>query len=209
MQRESDHAANLQKQAATASAELENKKSQQRQALSQNQKAQQAAFDEVASLEAESKAMNERIRKLQAALAAQSGKGSTHGTISNWPVPGYYSISSSFGWRTHPITRKRSMHTGMDIVAPTGTAMRAAGAGVVLISGWGGAYGNMIVLDHGGGISTLYGHASRLNVKEGQSVTANQLIGAVGSTGWSTGPHLHFEVRIGGNPTDPAQYFRK
>lgn len=205
LQRQSDLAAELQKQATAAFSELEKKKSQQREALNQNKKAQQAAFDEVYRLEAESRAMTERIRKLQ---SAKSGKGSKHGTISNWPVPGYYSISSAFGWRTHPITRKRSMHTGMDIVAPTGTQLRAAGAGVVLISGWGGAYGNMVVIDHGGGISTLYGHASRLDVKEGQSIAANQLIGAVGSTGWSTGAHLHFEVRIGGNPTDPSQYFR-
>jgi murein DD-endopeptidase MepM/ murein hydrolase activator NlpD len=202
LERQRDLAVKLQTQAASASAELEKKKSQQSEALDQNQKAQQAAFDEVYRLEAESKAMTERIRKLQ---AAQSGKG--NGTISTWPVPGYYVISSPFGWRTHPITRKQSMHTGTDIVAPTGTQMRAAGAGVVVIAGWGGAYGNMIVIDHGGGISTLYGHGSRLDVREGQSIQANQVIGAVGSTGWSTGAHLHFEVREGGNPIDPLRFF--
>ena len=208
LQRQSDCAAELQAQAAAASAKLEQKKLQQREALSKNEKAQKAAFDDVYRLEAESKAMTEKIRQLQ---TAQSGKGSTsgssNGTISTWPVPSYYTISSPFGWRTHPINRNRSLHTGTDIPAPTGTQLRAAGAGVVLISGWNTAYGNMMVIDHGGGISTLYGHASRLDVKEGQSVKANQLIGAVGTTGWSTGPHLHFEVRVGGNPTDPLQYF--
>lgn len=208
LQRQSDRAAELKAQTAVASADLEKKKSQQSQALSQNQKAQKAAYDDVYRLEAESKAMTAKIRALQ---AAQSGKksssGSANGTISTWPTPGYYKISSAFGWRIHPITRKRSLHTGTDIPAPTGTKLRAAGDGVVLISGWNTAYGKMIVIDHGGGISTLYGHASRLDVKEGQSVKANQLIGAVGSTGWSTGPHLHFEVRVGGNATDPTRYF--
>lgn len=204
LQRKRDIAAELQNQALIASKELEKNKSQQREALEQSQKAQQAAFEEVYRLEAESKVMTERIRKLQ---AAQPGKVTGNGTVSTWPVPGYHEISSPFGWRIHPITHRRSMHTGTDIVAPTGTQIRSAQAGVVLIAGWNTAYGNMIVIDHGGGISTLYGHGSRLDVREGQSVKADQLIGAVGSTGWSTGAHLHFEVRVGGNPTDPLQYF--
>jgi len=201
-----DQAAEIKAQAASVSADLDKKKSEQRVALDQNLKAQKAAFDEVDRLEAESKALTEKIRKLQ---AAQSGKGTKagNGTVSTWPVPGYYSISSPFGWRTHPITKKRSMHTGTDVVAPTGTKLHAAGAGVVIMAGWNTAYGNMTIIDHGSGISTLYGHQSRLDVSEGQAVNANQVIGAVGSTGWSTGAHLHFEVRVGGNPTDPIQYF--
>lgn len=204
LQRKRDLAEKIQNEAVLASKELENKKSQQREALDQSKKAQQAAYEEVYRLEAESQAMTERIRKLQ---ASQSGKVTGNGSISTWPVPGYYEISSPFGWRTHPITRKQSMHTGTDIVAPTGTQIRAAESGVVLIAGWNTAYGNMIVIDHGGGISTLYGHGSRLDVSEGQSVKADQVIGAVGSTGWSTGAHLHFEVRVSGNPTDPLRYF--
>ncbi|MBC2722306.1 peptidoglycan DD-metalloendopeptidase family protein [Desulfosporosinus sp.] len=201
-----DQAAEIKAQAASVSADLDKKKSEQRVALDQNLKAQKAAFDEVDRLEVESKALTEKIRKLQ---AAQSGKGTKagNGTVSTWPVPGYYSISSPFGWRTHPITKKRSMHTGTDVVAPTGTKLHAAGAGVVIMAGWNTAYGNMTIIDHGSGISTLYGHQSRLDVSEGQAVNANQVIGAVGSTGWSTGAHLHFEVRVGGNPTDPIQYF--
>jgi len=200
-----DQAAEIEAQAAAVSMDLEKKKSQQRDALDQNLKDQKAAFDEVDRLEAESKALSEKIRKLQ---AAQAGKGkSGNGTISTWPVPGYYQISSPFGWRTHPITKKRSLHTGTDIVAPTGAKIHAAGAGVVIMAGWNTAYGNMTIIDHGSGISTLYGHQSRLDVSEGQAVDANQVIGAVGSTGWSTGAHLHFEVRVGGNTTDPLQYF--
>ncbi|MCO1601557.1 murein hydrolase activator EnvC family protein [Desulfosporosinus nitroreducens] len=206
LQAKRDQAAKLEKESALVTADLEKKKSLQSNALEQNQKAQQAAFDEIDRLEAESKALTEKIRKLQ---ATQAGKGSPsgNGTISTWPVPGYYEITSPFGWRTHPITKKRSMHTGTDVGAPTGTKLHAAGAGVVIMAGWNTAYGNMTIIDHGSGISTLYGHQSRLDVSEGQSVEANQVIGAVGSTGWSTGAHLHFEVRVGGNPTDPLQYF--
>jgi len=204
LQRKRDLAEKIKNEAVLASKELENKKFEQREALDQSEKAQQAAYEEVYRLEAESKAMTERIRKLQ---ASQSGKVTGNGSISTWPVPGYYQISSPFGWRTHPITRKQSMHTGTDIVAPTGTQIRAAESGVVLIAGWNTAYGNMMVIDHGGGISTLYGHGSRLDVSEGESVKADQVIGAVGSTGWSTGAHLHFEVRVSGNPTDPLRYF--
>ncbi|KJR47747.1 hypothetical protein UF75_1872 [Desulfosporosinus sp. I2] len=202
LQRQRDLAAELQNQAASASAELEKKKSQQREALDQNEKAQQAAFEDIDRLEAESKALTEKIRKLQ---AGQSGKG--NGAIPTWPLPDHYEISSPFGWRTHPITHKKSLHTGTDIVASTGTQIHAAGAGVVIMAGWNTAYGNMTIIDHGSGISTLYGHQSRLDVSEGDSVKADQVIGAVGSTGWSTGAHLHFEVRVSGNPTDPLQYF--
>ncbi len=202
-----DQAAEIQKQAFLISADLDHKKIQQRGAVDQSLKAQQAAFDEVERLEAESKALTEKIRKLQAAQSGNTTKGSSSGTVSTWPVPGYYQITSPFGWRTHPIRKKRSMHTGTDIAAPMGAKLHAAGAGVVIMAGWNTAYGNMTIIDHGGGISTLYGHQSRLDVSEGQSVEANQVIGAVGSTGWSTGAHLHFEVRVGGNPTDPLQYF--
>ena len=205
LQSKRDQAAQLQVQAASVSADLDKAKSQQRVALDQNQKAQQAAFENIERLESEANAWNDKIRKLQAAQAGRNG--GVNGTVSTWPVSGYYEISSPFGWRIHPITRKRSLHTGTDIVAPSGKKITAAGAGVVIMAGWNSAYGNMIIIDHGKGISTLYGHQSSLIVSEGQSVQANQEIGYVGSTGWSTGPHLHFEVREGGNPTDSLRYF--
>ena len=205
LQSRSDQAAQLQVQAASVSTDLDKKKSQQRVALDQNQKAQQAAFDDVDRLESEANALGDKIRSLQAAQATR--KGGVSGSVSTWPVPGFYEISDPFGWRIHPITHKHSLHTGTDIVAPTGTPIHAAGAGVVLVAGWNSAYGNMTIIDNGNGISTLYGHQSALLVTEGQSVQADQVIGKVGSTGWSTGSHLHFEVRVGGNPTDPMQYF--
>lgn len=205
LQSKRDQAARLQVQAASVKTDLDKSKSQQRVALDQNQKAQQAAFENIDRLESEANAIGDVIRKIQAAQATR--KGGVSGSITTWPVPGYYEISSSFGWRIHPITQKRSLHTGTDIGASSGTQITAAGAGVVIMAGWNTAYGNMTIIDHGKGISTLYGHQSALNVTEGQSVQANQLIGYVGSTGWSTGSHLHFEVREGGNPTDPLRYF--
>jgi murein DD-endopeptidase MepM/ murein hydrolase activator NlpD len=205
LQSKRNQAAQLQVQAVSASADLDKAKSLQRVALDQNQKAQQATFDDVDRLESEANALGDVIRKIQAVQATR--KGGVSGSITTWPVPGNYEISSPFGWRIHPITKKRSLHTGTDIVASSGTEITAAGAGVVIMAGWNTAYGNMTIIDHGKGISTLYGHQSSLIVTEGQSVQANQLIGYVGSTGWSTGSHLHFEVRVGGNPTDPLQYF--
>jgi len=213
LQSKRDQAAQLQDQAASVSADLDKAKSQQLLVLDQNKKAQQAAFTDVERLESEANALGDKIRTMQAAQAAQAARtGGTRGSISSgsistWPVPGHYEISSPFGWRVHPITGKRSLHTGMDIAAPSGAQINAVGAGVVIMAGWNTAYGNMTIIDHGKGLSTLYAHQSSINVTEGQSVQANQVIGYVGSTGLSTGAHLHFEVRVGGNPTDPLQYF--
>lgn len=206
LQSKRDQAAQLQKQAASDKANLDKVKSQQRVVLEQNKKAQQAAFESIERLESEANAWNDKIRELQSAQARRIG--GVNGSITTWPASGYYEISDPFGWRIHPITKKRSLHTGTDIVAPSGTQIHAVGDGVVIMAGWNTAYGNMTIIDHGKGISTLYAHLSVLNVTEGQLVEANQVIGKVGSTGWSTGPHLHFEVRVGGNPTDPLQYFR-
>ncbi|MDQ7093061.1 peptidoglycan DD-metalloendopeptidase family protein [Desulfosporosinus sp. PR] len=204
LQHRRDQAAQLQVQAAKAKADLDEKKVQQQAAMDQNQKALQASYEEVERLQSEANALNDKIRKLQ---AAQAGHNSGDGTISTWPLPGCYEITDPYGWRTHPITHQQSLHTGTDIAAPMGAAIHAAGDGVVIMAGWNEAYGNMVIIDHGNAISSLYGHQSKLNVTVGQAVKANQVIGYVGSTGWSTGPHLHFEVRVGGNPTDPLQFF--
>ncbi len=115
-------------------------------------------------------------------------------------------ITSPFGERMHPIFHTMRMHTGIDIGAGYGSPVRAGGDGVVVIAGPASGYGNAIVVDHGGGIATLYGHLSRFGVRQGQRVTAGQTIGAVGNTGNSTGPHLHFEVRVQGVPVDPMPY---
>ena len=122
-----------------------------------------------------------------------------------WPVSG--PITSGFGYRTDPITGATAYHAGLDIGAACGTPIKAAGTGVILSAGFNsGGYGNMTLINHGNGLSTLYGHQSSIIVSAGQSVTQGQVIGYVGSTGKSTGCHLHFEVRVGGNPVDPSGY---
>ncbi|MGA7932520.1 MAG: peptidoglycan DD-metalloendopeptidase family protein [Kovacikia sp.] len=115
-------------------------------------------------------------------------------------------VTSGFGWRTHPILGYQRFHAGLDIGADYGTVIHAADGGIVIFAGWYGGYGNAVIIDHGGGITTLYGHTSEMYVVEGQTVQRGQAIAAVGSTGFSTGPHLHFEVRQSGEPVDPATY---
>jgi murein DD-endopeptidase MepM/ murein hydrolase activator NlpD len=121
------------------------------------------------------------------------------------PVPGA-PITSPYGYRIHPIYGTSILHTGIDYGADEGTPIRAAADGVVVSAGWYGGYGNATIIDHGGGIATLYGHQSSMAVSAGQKVTQGQTIGRVGCTGNCTGPHVHFEVRVNGDPVDPAGY---
>ena len=121
-----------------------------------------------------------------------------------WPVSG--PITSEFGWRTHPIFGNARFHSGLDIGADYGVPIHAAASGVVIESGWIGGYGNTIMIDHGSGIVTLYGHNESLAVGVGQQVNQGDVIAYCGSTGNSTGPHCHFEVRLGGEPVSPWDY---
>ncbi len=121
-----------------------------------------------------------------------------------WPVNGV--ITSPYGYRTHPIFGSTIYHSGMDIGVDYGTPVHAADSGVVVEAGWISGYGYAVIIDHGNGLSTLYGHNESLNVSEGQSVSQGQVIAYAGSTGNSTGPHVHFEVRSNGDPVDPAAY---
>nr|WP_321499823.1 peptidoglycan DD-metalloendopeptidase family protein [uncultured Dethiosulfovibrio sp.] len=127
-----------------------------------------------------------------------------HGGKFQWPVRG--KISSRFGTRVHPVFKTKTVHTGIDISAPNGTPVKAAGAGDVLYAGWLRGYGQIIILDNGGGYSTVYAHLSRIIATEGQRVAAGQHIGNVGDTGVTTGAHLHFEVRVKGDAKDPLRY---
>jgi len=138
-----------------------------------------------------------------------SQKGSVLGPIMSsgqfiYPVGG--PITSPFGYRTHPILGTTRFHAGMDFGVGEGTPIRAADHGVVIHADWCGGYGNAVIIQHGHDISTLYGHCSRLLVHQGQAVRQGDVVGEVGSTGMSTGPHLHFEVRQGGTPVDPRGY---
>lgn len=167
--------------------------------LSKEEQDLQSQIDEyntqVAEIEAEIKMM------------ALNSIGSDYmGGAMTWPVPGYTSLTSLYGMRVHPITKAYKLHTGVDISAPTGAIFVAAADGVVTKATFNKAYGNMVVIDHGGGVQTLYAHGSEILVQVGQQVTKGTQVLKVGSTGYSTGPHAHFEIRINGQTVDPLEY---
>jgi murein DD-endopeptidase MepM/ murein hydrolase activator NlpD len=124
------------------------------------------------------------------------------------PVIGDVEFTSGFGVRSDPFLGRPAMHTGLDFRAATGDPVRATANGKVASSGWMGGYGRMVEVDHGNGLSTRYGHLSEINVKVGDLIKIGQVIGAVGSTGRSTGPHLHYETRIDGDAVDPQKFLR-
>jgi murein DD-endopeptidase MepM/ murein hydrolase activator NlpD len=136
---------------------------------------------------------------------SSTGDGKYAGTF-RWPTPGHTRISSPFGWRTHPIYHVRKFHYGIDIAAPSGSTIVAAGSGTVISAGYNGGYGNFTMIDHGNGLVSCYAHQSKILVSRGQHVSAGSAIGRVGSTGASTGPHLHFEVRVNGTAKNPMSY---
>jgi murein DD-endopeptidase MepM/ murein hydrolase activator NlpD len=137
-------------------------------------------------------------------LRSSSYAGGSAGTAFIRPIDA--AIGSGFGMRMHPILHRTRMHTGVDMSAPGGTPIHAAGSGLVVYSGWKRGYGNCITIDHGNGLATLYAHCSQLLVSVGETVSRGQVIAKVGTTGLSTGNHLHFEVRINGEPVDPTPY---
>ena len=185
--------------------DLENRQAEY-EAIMAAEDAANATIDKlVAELEAQ--------RAAEAAAAAAAAGGGSGGGSANasgsflWPVASYVYVSSRFGLRVHPITGKTKSHTGIDIASNQGTAVYASDGGSVTLAGWNGGYGNCIMIDHGNGYVTLYGHLSSISVSVGQTVSQGATIGAVGSTGNSTGPHLHFEVLKNGTRIDPEQFF--
>lgn len=162
-------------------------------------------INKISQLRAAQEALSAKIEK--DIIAAQRAVEYAGGEMA-WPVPGHYRITSSFGGRADPITGVWSSHRGTDIGAPYGTTVVAANDGVVIYAGSHWSYGNYLIIDHGGGISTLYAHNTKLLAKYGQEVKRGEAIATVGSTGYSTGPHLHFEVRINGVVTDPMKYLK-
>ena len=152
-------------------------------------------------MERESEALNKVIADLQ----AKGQKRQTHPLQMAWPASGGW-VSSGYGMRLHPILGYYRWHSGIDYAVDYGTPIKAAEDGTVIFAGPNGGYGNCVIIDHGGGVSTLYAHASKILVKVGQEVLKGQTIALVGSTGLSTGPHLHFEVRVNGETQDPLKW---
>ena len=152
---------------------------------------------------------NNQVETIEAEIklmALNSVSADYIGGALTWPIPGYNTITSEFGMRVHPITGAYKLHTGTDIGAPMGADFVAMGKGVVTKASMTPAYGNMVIIDHGGGVQTLYAHGSEILVQVGQEVEAGTPVLKVGSTGYSTGPHAHFEIRINGQPVNPMDY---
>lgn len=148
-------------------------------------------------------------KQIEEVIRRKQSTGKYVGGVMSWPATGYERITSPYGYRIHPILKTKKLHTGIDIGVPMGGNIVAAQSGRVIHSDWLGGYGKVAMIDHGGGIVTLYAHNSKLLVKEGQEVKRGQVITKAGSTGMSTGPHLHFEVRENGNYVDPLKYVSK
>ena len=163
-------------------------------------------------------AQYEAAEKAQAAARAAANQAVYSGSVSvpanfvggqfMWPS-NTTRVTSPYGYRIHPVTGRQKFHSGVDIGAPYGTNIYAANSGTVVVAGYNtGGYGNYVIINHGGGYSTLYAHCSSLRVSRGQQVQRGQVIANCGSTGMSTGPHIHFEIQLNGKTTNPMQYFR-
>lgn len=204
-------------------AELEdnnNKKLEFMKVLQQNKAEAEAEYDEFVKL---TQSLDEKIVKLEKELEekrkaeearrkAEAERMKAAGQVVSgngqlsWPVPGYSSISSYYGYRVHPIFNTKKLHAGIDIPAPLGTSVKAAMSGIVIYSGWQGGYGNVVMISHGDNLVTVYAHNSANKVSVGDYVDRGQTIAAMGSTGFSTGSHSHFEVRINGSTVNPLSY---
>lgn len=193
-------------QVAEKKAELEGqyqRKDEYRQQLKQDKASIRRALDE---LERDSQRVTADLQRLSKQLEEQLSVDGV--LVLAHPAPGV-PVTSNYGMRMHPILGERRMHTGTDYGLQYGRSIKASAAGVVVSAGWLGGYGKAVILFHGKGISTLYAHMSELHVSSGQKVQKGQVIGLVGSTGNSTGPHLHFEVRQNGVPQNPADFIGK
>ncbi|MDI3317487.1 MAG: peptidoglycan DD-metalloendopeptidase family protein [Bacillota bacterium] len=202
-QRQVAQVASLTQQVAAAEQVLATRTAQQRVVYASYQQAAarlQAAYDEQ---EKESQAIQAQLARLERQYEAARGVNAHTGLT--WPLTSFV-VTRPFGRNYDPILHQVQMHTGIDLAAPEGTPVHAAGAGVVFFTGWMNGYGNTVILVHGNGLSTLYAHLSAILVHQGDAVEAGQVIGRVGETGWATGPHLHFEVRVDGVPQDPTKY---
>ena len=184
-------------------AKVEDKESEQQVLLDQaiyDRDTSERMYEEIM---AASQEVANMIRRSHMSSAGYSGAPAGAGGMI-WPISG--PITSEFGWRTHPIFGTARFHSGLDIGGDYGMPIYAAASGTVIYAGWISGYGNAVIIDHGGGVTPLYGHNDSLNVSEGENVAQGQVIAMCGSTGNSTGPHCHFEVRENGEPVSPYGY---
>lgn len=204
----------IEKAVIAKQSEIEQKKAERNEVLQRAQNDRATAMQAIEELNASSAQVTALLKERQAARAAAAAAAATEQAQSytwvqgsgqlGWPASG--EITSPFGYRTHPIWGTTIYHAGIDIGVDEGVPVHAADGGTVVWSGWMGGYGYAVVIDHGNGLSTLYGHNSELVVSEGEAVGKGQVIAYAGSTGNSTGPHVHFEVRVNGDPVDPMGY---
>lgn len=188
-------------QQAAARAEIQAELAKEQDLLAQVQARRGQYERRLAELERESSNIADELRRRQAGQPpAPVGRG-----VLGLPVSGGQ-VRSAFGYRIHPIFGDRRLHAGVDFSGTTGTPILAAAPGTVVHAGWRGGYGNTVIIDHGGSLATLYAHQDAVAVTAGDTVRKGQVVGYAGSTGNSTGPHLHFEVRVGGTPVDPMRY---
>lgn len=189
-------------------ADLEAKIAEANDMIAQLEEEINSNYDLYLEVLAQEEALESDIQSMIAEMERQEAANSITSTGTYiWPLPGY-SPGSAYGWRMHPIYHEMRFHAGEDIGAPSGTPILAADSGMAtVIADNGNGYGNYIMINHGGGRVTLYAHMSAFAISNGATVSQGQVIGYVGSTGNSTGPHLHFEVRVNGATTDPKSYF--
>ncbi len=200
----------LEKEAKAKQAVIEERRQEQAGLLYQAEHDRDVALEAIRELEESSNAIKAKIRAIESQRSSGGSSGAAEEEVRRgtgrfiWPVNG--PITSPFGYRNHPIFGRQILHSGIDIGVPTGTVVHAADSGTVILSGWVSGYGYTVIIEHGNGFSTLYAHNSELLVSAGQSVSQGQPIAYAGSTGNSTGPHCHFEVRVHGEPQDPMGY---
>ena len=221
LEEDRQQAENVRKELEVSKSELDTQLANRSQAMKDLESAAEEVKASFAEIEAEEDAINAQIDKIVKEMeeeaerkrqeqAAQGGGSTSTGTTQvggyTYPLPsGYRYVTSKFGYRNHPVTGVYKLHTGVDISAPNGTAIYAAQSGTVIIAGYSSAWGNYVVINHGGGVTTLYAHMSKILTTKGATVSAGTQIGRVGSTGYSTGNHLHFEVRQNGSYQDAGR----
>lgn len=193
----------LEKSAREKRDEIDKARAEEQEILDQVTYDRDMAEQAYQELQAASREVEQMIRQSRYRVPAGSGGGQSTGTMI-WPISG--PITSEYGWRTHPIFGTSKYHSGLDIGGDYGDHVLAADGGVVIHAGWISGYGYTVIIDHGGGVSSLYGHNDSLTVSDGESVSQGQTIAYCGSTGNSTGPHVHFEVRQNGEPVSPYNY---